>query len=111
MKEITTRDLRETLTLLLPQKQDDREGGWREEWKTGPRLWASLWPVMGGNGLLKEDGVYYRIIIRAGLNLPAKIAFLWHLPQKSKRLLVVTQPLLIQYNRFLSMTAEEERNA
>ncbi len=108
MKEITTRDLKEALILLLPQRYDDEEGGWREEWSAGPHLWASLWPLMGLN---QESIAYYRIVIRSGIQLPSKIAFLWHLPQQSKRLSVLSPPLLIQYNRFLSMTAQETLHA
>jgi len=55
MKEITTKDLKEFLTLLLPQKQEDGEGGWREAWGKGPHLWASIQPLMGGDGFHKED--------------------------------------------------------
>ncbi|OJW50568.1 MAG: hypothetical protein BGO67_05700 [Alphaproteobacteria bacterium 41-28] len=108
MKNITTRDLNESLTLLLPQRHDDGEGGWREEWESGLHLWASLWPLIGAHA---EDTPHYRIIIRAGVTLPSKIAFLWHLHQQPKRLSVLSSPVLIQYNRFLSMTAKEEINA
>lgn len=106
MKDITTRDLKESLTLLLSERHDDGEGGWREEWQRGPRLWASLWPLIG-----KEDTPYYRIVIRAGISLPSKIAFLWHLHHQSKRLSVFSAPVLIQCNRFISMTAKEVANA
>ena len=127
MKAITTKDLRESLTLLLPQKQEDGEGGWQEHWVKGPRLWASLWPIIVGNGFHNADKggpmaaqqgylqtlapAYYRIIIRAGITLPAKTRFLWHLRQKTKRLLVVNTPVLIQYNHFLCMTVVEEGDA
>jgi hypothetical protein len=106
MKHITTQDLKESLTLLLPQKHDDGEGGWREEWERGPHLWAFLWPLIG-----KEDTPCYRIVIRAGLILPSKIAFLWHLYRQSKRLSVFSTPVLFQYNRFISMTAKEVTDA
>ena len=127
MKEITTKDLKQSLTLLLPEKNEDGEGGWHEVWKKGPRLWASLWPLIGKDGfhaeakggpMASQKGYIkalpppcYRVIIRARTDLPLKIAFLWHLRQKSKRLLVVSSPILIQYNQFLSMTAVEESNA
>lgn len=126
MKNITTRDLRESLTLLITQKTSDGEGGWREIWNKGPKLWASIWPLSGGNGFEKEDPggpmashigyikalhpAYYRLIIRAGINMPLKARFLWHLRYETKRLLLATTPILIQCNRFLSMTAVEERN-
>ena len=123
MTDITTRDLRESLTLLLPRKQSDSEGGWRETWKNGPRLWASIWPLLGRDGyiphmkgdpMMDQKGYLktlppprYRIIIRAGVDLPLKTVFSWHLFRKSKRLLVVNKPVLIQYNRFLRMIAVE----
>lgn len=107
MKEITSRDLRESLTLLFLKRQDDHEGGWEERWVEGPQLWASLWPILNE----ENDHSFYRIIIRATLQLPTKIGFLWHLTQASKRLLVVSAPTLIQYNRFLSMKAKEEQHA
>src|SRR5277367_3171526 len=126
MKEITTRDLKESLTLLLPQKQNDGAGGWRDLWTTGPKLWASLWPLIGGNGFHAQDPggpmashcgyvpvlppPHYRIVIRAGIEIPAKSRFLWHLRQQSKSLLLVNSPVLIQYNRFLCMTGVEEKN-
>lgn len=107
MKEITSRDLRESLTLLFLKRQDDHEGGWEERWVEGPQLWASLWPIVNEG----SDYPFYRIIIRANLQLPTKVSFLWHFSQMSKRLLVVSAPTLIQYNRFLSMRAKEEQNA
>lgn len=108
MKDFTTRDLREPLTLLLPQILDDGEGGWREEWKSTRRLWASIWPLIQTQ---PQDKPSYRIIIRAGINLPLRIAFLWHLYNHSKRLVVESPPMPIQYNRFLSMIAKEEQDA
>ncbi|HUX80522.1 MAG TPA: hypothetical protein VMW10_12385 [Alphaproteobacteria bacterium] len=108
MKPITTQDLRESLILLLPQRRDDREGGWREEWTKGPHLWASLWPLFSAQ---QKETPHYQIVIRTGVTLPSKIAFLWNLHQQSKRLCVVNAPVLIQYNRFLSMTAKEETDA
>lgn len=126
MKEITTRDLKESLTLLFCQKQEDGAGGWRELWKKGPLLWASLWPIMGGSGFQVQDPggpmashcghvpvlppPHYRLIIRAGLEIPTKSRFLWHLRQQSKHLSLVNRPVLIQYHRFLCMTVMEEKN-
>jgi hypothetical protein len=105
MKVITTRDLRESLTHLYLYNHDDGEGGWCEEWRQGQRVWGALWP------LHMHDAPGYRIVIRANLSLPSKVAFLWNRREKSKRLLVVSPPLLIQCNRFLSMIAREEFNA
>jgi hypothetical protein len=103
MKHITTKDLREPLTLLIPRRHDDGEGGWREEWQQGPTVWASVWPLID-----KQDKVSYRVVIRAGLTLPLKIGFLWPLHQVVKRLSVTTPPVPIQYHQFLCMTAKEE---
>lgn len=106
MHEITSRDLRESLTLLLLERQDDKEGGWKEKWKPGPRLWASIWPLLG-----EKESPAYRVIICASLQLPQKVVFLWHLAHTSKRLSVANAPTLIQYNRFLSMYAKEDHHA
>lgn len=127
MKEITSRDLKESLILLLPHKHEDGEGGWREVWEKGPRLWASIWPLMGGDGFHAEDRggpmasqkgyikalspARYRIVIRAGIDLPLKAAFLWHLRHASKHLRLASTPILIQSNRFLCMTTVEENDA
>lgn len=46
MKEISTRDLKESLTLLFLHTEEDWEGGWREEWQEGPRVWAAVWPLL-----------------------------------------------------------------
>ena len=108
MKDITTRDLKESLTLLLPRKYEDDEGGWREEWEKGPHLWASLCPLIGGMGSSKEDIAYYRIVMRAEIRLPSKIAFLWHLHPQSKRLSAISTPVLIQNKHFWFMTAMED---
>lgn len=108
MKDITTRDLRESLTLLLPHLQEDGEGGWIEEWNPSHRLWASIWPLMGAQ---KEDKPFYRITLRSGILLPPRAAFIWHLHQHTKRLQIINTPVLIQYNRFLSMMAREEKDA
>ena len=111
MKQITTRDLKESITLLLSQRYDDEEGGWREEWEKGPHLWGALCPLTGNKESSKEDTAYYQIVIRAEINLPSKTAFLWHLHPQSKHLSVVSTPVLIQNNQFLFMTAREEENA
>jgi hypothetical protein len=106
MKPITTKDLRECLTLLIPQRDEDGEGGWREEWRRGPRVWACLWPLID-----KQEKALYRIIVRSGINLPSKIGFLWPLRHSLRRLSVISPPVLIQCNRFLCMAAKEETNA
>ena len=127
MKEITARDLKESLTLLLAQTVGDEEGGTKDIWKKGPRLWASLWPLINTDGFHNEDeggpmaahhgylknlpAARYRLFMRAGIHLPQKVAFLWNLRQKTKRLLVVSTPVLIQKNRFLRMTVVETPHA
>ncbi|EKE10378.1 MAG: hypothetical protein ACD_16C00043G0005 [uncultured bacterium] len=107
MKEITTRDLKESLVLLLLKKKDDGEGGWQEDWCEGPRLWAALWPFVDN----QKGTPLYRIILRAPLILPHTIKFLWRLQHTTKRLVVIKDPILVQYNRFYAMIAEEEKNA
>ena len=125
MKDITTKDLRESLTLLICQKQNDGEGGWREEWRKGPKLWASLWPILGGDGFHKQDQggpmasqcgyvhalppPRYRVVIRAGIEIRANSRFLWDLRFQSKRLCLINMPVLIQFNRFLCLTVVEEK--
>ena len=114
MKKISTEDLREFLTLLLPQQYEDHEGGWRDDWKIGPHLWAFLWPLTNSYHAQKGRKIpppYYRIVIRSGVEVPSKAAFLWHLQQESKRLFLINTPILIQNNHFLCMTAREERYA
>lgn len=127
MKEITASDLKEYLTLLISQKHEDGEGGWREIWKKGPHLWASIWPLIGGDGFHQEDKggpmasqrgyikslppARYRIVVRAGIDLPSNTTFLWHFPHTARRLHLVSAPVLIQYNRFLCMTAVEGKDA
>jgi len=106
MKLISTKDLRESLILLIPERYDDGEGGFREEWRKGPPLRASLWPLIN-----HEETPHYRIIIRPGIQLPLRIGFLWPLPHALKRLLAIGPPLFIQQNQFLCMTAKEEENA
>lgn len=123
MKALTTNDLKESLTIMLCHKREDGAGGWRETWSPGPKLWASLWPIMGGDGFHTEDPggpmasqcgyvhalppARYRMVIRAGINLPPKARFLWHLRHQSKALLLVNNPVFIQYHRFLSMIVVE----
>jgi hypothetical protein len=125
MKEITTKDLKESLTLLTCQNKNDGAGGWKEEWRKGPKLWASVWPILGGNGFhMKDQGgpmasqcgyihavpsPHYRLVIRTGMDIPPKSRFIWHLRHHSKNLLLVNMPVLIQYNRFQSMTVVEEQ--
>jgi hypothetical protein len=127
MKEITSRDLTQSLTLLLPEREDDEEGGWKETWKKGPNLWASLFPVMGKGGFHSEDlggpmashegylknlsPAYYHLIMRAGIDIPLRAVFLWRLSSCTKRLMMVSSPTLIQCNRFLKMTVVETKNA
>lgn len=106
MKEITTRDLRESLTLLLLHLHEDGEGGWTEEWRPSHRIWGSIWPLIGSDMKGK-----YRITIRSEFQLPSRFAFLWHLHRESKQLLVISKPVLTHYNRFLSMIAKEEKDA
>lgn len=124
MKTITTKDLRESLTLLLYQKQQDDIGGWKEIWNKGPQLWASLWPIVGSSGFHTQDlggpmasqcgyvhtlpPPHYRMVIRRGFEIPPKTRFLWHLRAQSKYLLLVNQPVLVQFNQFLCMTVVEE---
>lgn len=126
MKEITTRDLRESLILLISKKISDTEGGWEERWNKGPKLWASIWPLLNGNGIESADPggpmashqgyikpfppASYRVVIRADINLPLKSMFLWQLRKQTKRLLLVSAPTLIQCNRFLRMTVTEDRD-
>jgi hypothetical protein len=103
MHTITTKDLKECLTLLIHQREEDGEGGWQEEWRQGPRMWACLWPLID-----KQETALYRIIIRSGIHLPSRIGFLWPLRHSLKRLSVITPPLLIQHNQFLCMAARED---
>ena len=107
MKEITTRDLKESLTLLYLRTGDDLEGGWHEAWREGPQVWAAIWPLLSKKTL----GPAYRLTLRATMTLPPQIKFLWPLLNTTKRLRVINSPSFIQYNRFLTMIAEEEENA
>lgn len=107
MKEITTRDLKESLILLFLHTEEDWEGGWREEWREGPRVWAAVWPLLS----TQTQGPAYRLTLRATMTLPRQSKFLWPLLNTTKRLRVISSPSLIQYNRFLTMIAEEEDNA
>lgn len=105
MKPMSTTNLTEPLTLLTPIRKEDGEGGWTEDWRRGPTLWAALWPLV-----TTQDKAHYRLVIRAGISLPAKFGFLWPLRYAIKRLTVTSKPTLIQYNQFLCMTAEEDSN-
>ena len=107
MRDITTRDLKESLILLLLKTKDDGEGGWQEVWQEGPRLWAALWPLMDPQKMTPA----YRLVLRAPLIFPRTIRFLWPLQRSIKRLVVTKDPVLIQYNRFYAMIAEEEEHA
>ncbi|MDZ4322751.1 MAG: hypothetical protein U1A05_01510 [Alphaproteobacteria bacterium] len=107
MKEISTRDLKESLTLLFLRTKDDWEGGWHEEWQEGPRVWAAVWPLLN----MQAQCPAYRLTLRATITLPPQSKFLWPLLNTTKRLRVINSPSLIQYNRFLTMIAEEEENA
>ena len=125
MKTFTTQDLKESLTLMFCRKQEDGAGGWQEQWRNGPKIWASLWPLLGGDGYHEQDQggpmasqcgyvhalppPRYRVVMRAGINLPLKARFLWHLRDQSKQLLLVNRPVHIQYHRFLSMIVVEEK--
>jgi hypothetical protein len=126
MKDITTKDLKESLTLCLYHQQKDGQGGWKEFWKRGPRLWAHLWPLVLKSGFHEKDEggpmasqcgyihtlppPSYRLIIRAGIEIPPKSRFLWHLRSGSKHLSLVNQPVSVQYHRFLSMTVVEDKS-
>lgn len=107
MKEITTKDLKESLTLLYLHTEEDWEGGWREEWREGTQVWAAVWPLIS----MKTQGPGYRLTLRVPLRIPPQSKFLWPLLNTTKRLRVISSPSLIQYNRFLTMIAEEEENA
>lgn len=125
MQEMTAKDLKESLTLLLYRQQKDEEGGWKDTWKKGPHVWASMWPTLGKNGFHEKDEggpmasqwgymqtlppPSYRVVMRAGIDVPLKSRFLWTLRHLTKHLLLVNQPVLIQYNRFLCMTVVEEK--
>ena len=107
MKEISTLDLKESLILLLLRTEDDQEGGWREEWREGPRVWAAIWPLLN----TQTQSPAYRLILRANIPIPPQSKFLWPLLSVTKRLRVINSPSPIQYNRFQTMIAEEEENA
>jgi len=106
MHKITTKDLKECLTLLICHRDEDGEGGWQEEWRQGPRMWAYLWPLID-----KQEKALYRVIIRSGSQLPSKIGFLWPLRHSVKRLFVINPPVLVQHNQFLCMVTREDRHA
>jgi hypothetical protein len=125
MQTITTKDLKESLTLCLYQQQKDGQGGWKEFWKLGPQLWAHVWPVVPKSAFHEKDEggpmasqcgyipvlppPSYRLIIRAGIEIPPKSRFLWQLRYGSKHLSLVSQPMFLQYHRFLSMTVVEDK--
>ena len=127
MKDITARDLKESLTLLFAQAVQDEEGGTKDIWRKGPHLWASLWPLTTPDAFHTEDEggpmashlgylkalnpARYRVFIRAGIHLPQKFGFLWNLRQEPKRLVGVNTPVFIQNNRFLRMTVVETNHA
>ena len=127
MKIRTPQDLGQSLTLLHPQQQEDGEGGWREEWRRGPRLWASITPLQGGHGfhpelkrepMISQHGYLkaipparYRLILRAEIDFPQRFAFLWHLYRKSKFLAVISSPTVLHSNRFVQMIAMEDIHA
>ncbi len=106
MKELTSRDLRESLTLLLPFKKEDGEGGWIEEWQSSHHLWAFIAPLSG----LDMNG-RYKIYIRSEIKLPPRIMFLWHLDNKTERLQVISKPVLTHQNRFLTLIGKENSHA
>lgn len=108
MKNISLKDLRESLTLLFSHTQDDGEGGWKESWQRMKHLHGAIWPLIPSP---KNRKPQYRVLIRAEYQLPSKFAFLWHLHRKSKRLVATHKPLLIHHNRFLSITTEEDNHA
>lgn len=127
MKDITTTDLREALTLLVTERVDDGEGGWKEQWKKGDSLWGAIWPLGESEGYQREnpggpnasEGGYtkpfppprFRLVIRAEVELPPQVAFLWQLPRLTKRLLITSAPTFIQFNRFCRMTVREDLHA
>jgi len=127
MKDITTRDLKESLLLLSGKDINDGEGGFKVIWDRGPRIWASLWPLESPDTFHNEDlggpmashigyqrthpAPRYRLIMRSGIHLRPKTAFLWKLYQVTKRLTVVTTPVHIQNNQFLRMIVVETENA
>lgn len=113
MKPITIQDLREPLTLLIHQETNDGEGGFKEEWKKGPTLWAAIWPLIANQEEAPKNPAIprYRIAIRSGIQLASKVGFLWPLRYCTKRLLVTHRPVFIQNNQFLCMTAMEEIHA
>ena len=127
MKIISIQDLKDTLTILIPSYTADNEGGYDENWEEGPSFWTFIYPLWRGDsfhpqnpgGPMALPGGYtsppfsarYRAIIRAPQDIPSKAAFLWHLPHKTKRLLLASPPVSIQKHQFLSMTVVEEKDA
>lgn len=106
MKLITRKDLTESLTLLIPFREQDREGGWEESWRPGPQLWTAVFPI-----LERQEKPHYHLVVGGRLILPYKMAFLWTIEGKTKRLYAITEPRFIQQKRFLSMIAKEETHA
>jgi hypothetical protein len=102
----TSQDLTENLTLLLLKQEKDGEGGWTETWEQGPRLWASVWPLLD-----RQETPHYRIILRAEVAVPPRSLFLWNLRHRTKRLVPLGPPRLIQNNRFLYITVRENFHA
>ncbi len=108
MQKTTLKDLRELLTLLFAQTRDDGEGGWDENWKHMKQLHGAIWPLVPAP---KDAKPHYRVTIRAEYQLPKRFAFLWHGFRRSKRLIPLSKPLLIENNRFLSITTKEDTHA
>ena len=123
MKIITLKDLRESLTLLLPSLHPNEEGGEVQEWREGPHIWACLTPLGGGDAAHSEKPggamalpdryvsapppVRYKMVVRYPVEILANTQFVWHLSQGQKRLHLTSYLQLIQHNKFLSMTVME----
>lgn len=108
MPKITLKDLRESLTLLLPQTRDDGEGGWEENWQRMKHLHGAIWPLTSSS---KEGKPQYRVMIRSEYQLPKRFAFLWHLYRTSKRLIAIEKPTHTQNNLFVSIITKEDSRA
>ena len=103
MHTITRKDFTEILTLLIPDRQEDGEGGYDENWRPGPQLWAAVFPI-----LARQEKPHYRLVVGGRLILPYKVAFLWNKGGTDKRLYAITEPWFTEHKRFLSMTVREE---
>jgi hypothetical protein len=103
---ITRKNLTESLTLLIPHRLQDGEGGYEETWTPGPRLWAAVFPTLG-----RKEKPHYHLAVGGRLILPYKMRFLWEIEGMIKRLSPITAPRFIQNKRFLSMTVREETHA